>query len=553
MKIALFRIFSLSKSLNQTLTKVLAIILVFVFVGLSIPAKALAQIEPAKYVRREAHSPDAATDIESLKIALTKMRELGCDNPLSWYYQGGIHWVPTGETQLRYLETNPLCSSYNQTMDELKVAWDNCTHSNAPTSDPNFLVWHRFFVYHFENVVRVLSGNKNFALPYWGYVNLDSTEENPGDISLTMPKAFIEPAKGENSLYEDGRFSKLLAGEAIEAQFAQKSLFNAVEDLNKDISFADFNERIDGKPHGQMHNYIGTGLGTGAPDPDPPTKFNKIFNGVFDGQTDGEGYGLMTNVPSAGFDPIFWMHHGNIDRLWEQWTNSPNGKYVTLEDLRVEGQPDWPYKFFEAQVKADGTIGSTEVNYTLEDVINQVYNLGYEYDDTPMVTPPTEQLLVEVERSFMSPQRVSQEVGKLVDANTSLDLQVPIDPQMGTSLRLFQFRNLIPTETKGYVLEIDVTYTGRPYSSYDVFLNVPDEQSRSDINTYYAGSISFFVIPSAEPVTKTFRFDVTDELFLQLRKLQEEMNTETVSVSIRKENGPEDESIQVERVQLSSY
>ena len=29
--------------------------------------------------------------------------------------------------------------------------------------------------------------------------------------------------------------------------------------------------------------------------------------------------GHMSMIPFASFDPIFWAHHANIDRLWARW------------------------------------------------------------------------------------------------------------------------------------------------------------------------------------------------------------------------------------------
>jgi len=31
--------------------------------------------------------------------------------------------------------------------------------------------------------------------------------------------------------------------------------------------------------------------------------------------------GLMSRFETAALDPIFWLHHSNIDRLWEAWLN----------------------------------------------------------------------------------------------------------------------------------------------------------------------------------------------------------------------------------------
>ncbi|MEG4086350.1 tyrosinase family protein [Microcoleus sp. POL10_C6] len=514
------------------------------------------------YVRNEAHSPEAQEDIKSLKIALAKMRQMDCSNPLSWYYQGAIHWVPTGDYEMKYLESNPLCPSYTKSHQDRLIAWDNCTHyahgERTEVSDDNFLVWHRLYLYHFENIVRALSGDKNFALPYWRYVSLGSTDKNPGDIFLTMPEAFRLPADDSNSLFEDGRFSKLLNGEKIEAGFAGKHLYNEVEGLIRTPDFKEFNNIIKDELHGSMHDYIGGGDGKYA---DPHNKFNKIFNGVFNGnaKTPEWGDGLMADVISAGFDPIFWMHHGNIDRLWDQWTNSDNGNFVTKGNLHIDGQDDWEYTFFDPKVESDGTIGWTKVKYTLNDVIKKVYNLGYQYDDTPIVLPPSKGLLAEVSKPSAPKLLASEKVDSVVSSDRPIDLKLPLKTEIATELGHLRANTSTPTDPKGYTLKVDVTYTGRPYGSYDVFLNLPNkdsktnEDSKSDIDTYYAGSISFFVIPSPEPVTKTFQFDVTDELLLQLEKLGEAMDSTNLLISIQKASGPKDESLKIERVSLYAY
>ena len=96
----------------------------------------------------------------------------------------------------------------------------------------------------------------------------------------------------------------------------------------------------------------------------------------------------MAIIPTAGFDPIFWMHHGNVDRLWAEWTNSPNGKKVTVEELQ---KVNWPYQFFEP----DGTIEE----YTKEEVVDTLYNLNYVYVEPDgqvlSLTPDTIGLAVE--------------------------------------------------------------------------------------------------------------------------------------------------------------
>ena len=67
------------------------------------------------------------------------------------------------------------------------------------------------------------------------------------------------------------------------------------------------NGGIEESPHNGVHGAVGG--------QDPAMPFPPLPNG----QTDPANFGLMSWPPSAALDPIFWLHHANIDRLWEVW------------------------------------------------------------------------------------------------------------------------------------------------------------------------------------------------------------------------------------------
>ena len=76
-----------------------------------------------------------------------------------------------------------------------------------------------------------------------------------------------------------------------------------------------------------------------------------------DGQVDvlrPATYGDMSNTPCAAFDPIFWFHHSNVERLYARWQlmrphqpipptledhfemvpfTGPDGKFFTFTDM----------------------------------------------------------------------------------------------------------------------------------------------------------------------------------------------------------------------------
>ncbi len=55
--------------------------------------------------------------------------------------------------------------------------------------------------------------------------------------------------------------------------------------------------------------------------------------------------GAMAAIPTAPADPIFWMHHTNVDRLWWQLQQSPagQGKHPNLSGKDAVLEP-WRYR-----------------------------------------------------------------------------------------------------------------------------------------------------------------------------------------------------------------
>ena len=51
------------------------------------------------------------------------------------------------------------------------------------------------------------------------------------------------------------------------------------------------------------------------------------------------GFGLMSIQETAAIDPIFWVHHANIDRLWEVWLNRDETNNANPTDSNWLGGP----------------------------------------------------------------------------------------------------------------------------------------------------------------------------------------------------------------------
>jgi tyrosinase len=84
----------------------------------------------------------------------------------------------------------------------------------------------------------------------------------------------------------------------------------------------------------------------------------------------------------AALDPIFWLHHANIDRLWEVWRRNPPDTHV---DPTETGWLDFPLDPDEQGFVLPMPDG-TSWRFTPREVADMAA-LGYEYDDLSAAVP----------------------------------------------------------------------------------------------------------------------------------------------------------------------
>jgi len=222
----------------------------------------------------------------------------------------------------------------------------------CPHGDWYFLPWHRAFVVMYEHAVRSLTGHAGFAMPYWDWT-----------VDRSFPAPFNDATyKGKpNPLYVAGRTltnpshwplpDSIVGPKVIEKIYGETDFqaFGTSKNPgqnNLDMSWVVAGGGVQGTlektPHNNIHNYIG--------------KY----------------------MPSAGSprDPIFMMHHGNIDRIWAYWNalgrSNTSGMDAATQKLWLE------MNFKNNYLKPDGTPYSAVV----KDLQN-TKALGYTYDHLP--------------------------------------------------------------------------------------------------------------------------------------------------------------------------
>ena len=151
--------------------------------------------------------------------------------------------------------------------------WTNIHLNRCPHSIPYFFAWHRGYLYYFERQLRAVCGDSQLVLPYWDYYT------NP-----TLPAEFTN-SSADNPLYISRENNNVRQALSM-APFSSTLTNFPTNSPNA------FEPSFESAPHNLVHNIIG---------------------------------GVMADMLSPT-DPIFWLHHANVDRLWVAWVYAGNGR-----------------------------------------------------------------------------------------------------------------------------------------------------------------------------------------------------------------------------------
>jgi hypothetical protein len=314
-----------------------------------LPATAQDKVQGTVKVRRSIGDliREQSPLLESYRRGVDVMMKRDVVDKTSWWFQANIHDLPDDElAKLKSFERY----------------WRQCPHKNY-----FFLSWHRVYLYFYERIVRKASGDPDFTLPYWAF-------EDPQQA--TLPTAFVPDddeigtAAVNPALSRRNPLARANRLEHIDRRWI--GLSNVVTDLSAVMALDRFvvDDQLDAaKGFGGVRSTSPQeGQVPGGIEAAPHNLVHKTM-GL---------QGDLGSPDTAARDPIFWLHHANVDRLWAKWTDPSRGRIPPVDD------EVWMTTKF-AFVDEDGQ----DRVMTGADVLDTQFQLGYRYDDDP---PRTQQL-----------------------------------------------------------------------------------------------------------------------------------------------------------------
>jgi len=439
--------------------------------------------------------------------AVAEMKARPTTDPTSWNYQAAIHGF--NATLPSWSGSAPLPSATEQ-----REFWRQCQHGSW-----YFLPWHRMYLAYFEQIVAntivQLGGPKDWALPFWDYSDLTNPK------ALTIPEPFTTPANLSNALWNSRRDSNV-----IPARYVTLGALNVIpytgDGISEPLGFGGPETTFShsGRTHGalerQPHDLVHVAIG-----------------------------GDMGDPRTAALDPIFWLHHANIDRLWQIWINQGQRKNPVKAGWK---NFDFVFHNAEGQEAVLAAAGVVDTKKILS---------GYTYQGVPAtIQGPalTKQIVPELAIAREMPLEI-------IGANNSLQLlssvrnEIKLDllPDTRRRVSLNKARANLTTPTPTYLHFENIKGTGVP-PVYDVFLNLPNDGA--DRNSHYAGSLPFFGIAESSIASEHqsgsgqhYALDISD-LISHLRTLP---NWQEGELSVLLEpSSPmvEDASIEIGRISL---
>jgi tyrosinase len=350
-------------------------------------------------------------------------------------------------------------------MSQAHIHADHCYHGKD-----DFLHWHRHYLRNFEKICAKLSGNPNFALPYWNWSKNDGRVPAP---FFDLPELNVEHWKDPGQY--DGKNWPDIDTLPKRGLTKERGLLNdpvrggafTVEALNFVKSMPTtrlFRVALEGNPHGGGHVIAGTLAGP---------QFGHIGSGL------------------SPLDPIFWLHHCMVDRLWAEWQRSGNET--------ADPQSNYSGNFVDADGNSVEADSGTALDFKK---LGYTYDIFKEADTTPILVSDLVELRVKQlkEIKLVLPKVATGKIGAAPNkeeamANVATTITVPVPDLAKHVANLKALSDAGLGDTSGRVVAKLSQVTAPKVNDLvvNVFVDCPYlAPNTPSTDPHYAGTFGFF-------------------------------------------------------------
>jgi tyrosinase len=352
---------------------------------------------------------------------------------------------------------------------QAKIHADYCHHHEL-----QFLHWHRPYIRFFEQICAKYSGNPDFALPYWNW------SKNSGRLPapfFDMPELNVEHwndpgkyvGKAWGSINTIGRRGLDKTHGLLDSPGGGAFTLSNINRIKQLPNIDLFRPGLETQPHDTGH----------------------VITGALKNPPMGHMYSGLSPL-----DPIFWLHHCMVDRIWAEWqqaghaTPDPKADY-SGQFVDVDGKP----------AQANSTIAMN------------IANLGYTYDVLKAI-PAAALAAAKVQPAALKTvASVTNNNASRANEETAIEVAIPSLQNKATDLRVQAAAGRAPSNQILAKLS-DVTAPETTDIVVNVFVDCPYLSPATPYSDpHYAGTFSFFGAAKMEGMAgmgaATYVVDVT--------------------------------------------
>jgi tyrosinase len=398
---------------------------------------------------------------------------------------------PTRRNIAELSPSDPIIQTFKQAVSTMKD-WDtshptsplnwtnqaNIHYNHCPHGNWFFLPWHRAYLLYFERICRKLTGNNDFALPYWNWTT-----------SPSIPAVFWDTT---SSLYDPNRG-------VTQADTADPSWVGASV-ISNILSQPNFNVFASGPVMcGDQHLDCNYGMLEATP-------HNNIHAWI-----DSSDMGTFQSPR----DPVFWTHHNMLDCLWVDWN-------INLNNANTN-DTTWTNQVFSDFFDENGNPVTVQV---IDTVLYPIFLYQFE-PCAPGETPGQKMTRRQLERFLRTGAPSTLQFVQRFPLRQSLTAEVGKAATGAIRVEPEAFRTALEGGRNRVLLTLGEAEVPEKRDFFvRVFLNKPDVAAETPIeDPHYAGSFGFFFDESAmkkhEPAAGRPKVGFVVDVTATLRKLSQ--------------------------------